>query len=149
MHDSKISADLKLEDISLVFLDIFQAINREDDWFQALIDREFQGLDKSITMSNSNHQSSNHIYNTLFRGNSILTKTMETYCYRVGQEYLDKCIGTVIRQLVEEDESYEIDPNRIKESELIEKEKIIETNFQKLASLIGRKNLEVNLRDFQ
>lgn len=138
MHDSKISADLKLEDISLVFLDIFQAINREDDWFQALIDREFQGLDKSITMSNSNHQSSNHIYNTLFRGNSILTKTMETYCYRVGQEYLDKCIGTVIRQLVEEDESYEIDPNRIKESELIEKEKIIETNFQKLLSLAER-----------
>ncbi|CDO92288.1 unnamed protein product [Kluyveromyces dobzhanskii CBS 2104] len=135
MQINKISTDLRLEDISLVFLDIFQAINREDDWFQALIDREFEGFDKSITMNNSNNQSLTHIYNTLFRGNSILTKTMETYCYRVGEEYLDKCIGTLIRQLIDEDESYEIDPNRIKESDPEEKQKIIEVHFQRLLSL--------------
>ena len=36
MCDSNFAKNLKLEDISLVFLDIFQAINREDDWFQAV-----------------------------------------------------------------------------------------------------------------
>lgn len=135
MKDSKIATSLKLEDISLVFLDVFQALGRENDWFQALIDREFDELDKSITISSANNQSSNHIYNSLFRGNSILTKTMETYCYRVGQEYLDKCIGSLIRELAEVDESYEIDPNRIREADEATKDLLIKKNFQRLLKL--------------
>ena len=123
------------DSISLVFLDIFQAINREDDWFQALIDREFVNIDKTIMKNSNQNHSSNHIYNSLFRGNSILTKTMETYCYRVGQEYLDKCIGKLIRELIEKNKSYEIDPSRIKESDPTKKQAIIETNFKELYQL--------------
>lgn len=135
MCDSNFAKNLKLEDISLVFLDIFQAINREDDWFQALIDREFVNIDKTIMKNSNQNHSSNHIYNSLFRGNSILTKTMETYCYRVGQEYLDKCIGKLIRELIEKNKSYEIDPSRIKESDPTKKQAIIETNFKELYQL--------------
>lgn len=132
VYDTAISDDLKLEDLSMVFLDVFQAIHRENDWFQALIDKELSKIDDSLLRNSNKNMSSTHIYNSLFRGNSILTKSIEKYYYRIGQEYLDKSIGYVLRKIVEHEESCEIDPNRVRESDPDLKQQILKENQERL-----------------
>ncbi|SCW02499.1 LAFE_0F07778g1_1 [Lachancea fermentati] len=136
VYDPSISDILKLEDLSIVFLDIFQAIERENDWFHALIDKEMSKIDDSVLKNNNNNLSSAHIYNSLFRGNSILTKSVEKYCYRIGQEYLDKAIGNILRRIIKSGKCLELDPNRIKESDAGKKQQILDENFQNFSRCI-------------
>lgn len=112
-RDLSASCDSKFDNISTVFLDIFQSLGREDAWFAALIDKELSDVDGSITRNMINNKTSTHIYNTLFRGNSVLTKSLEKYFYRVGKEYLDKSIGSVLRDIIRSKKSCELDPARI------------------------------------
>lgn len=132
IKDLPVSADMKFEDFSSVFLDVFQILGREDEWFAALIDKELADVDGSITRNTLNNKSSTHIYGTLFRGNSILTRSMESYFIRVGKEYLDKSIGPALRAIIGSGEDCEVDPNRIKENDLEKREKILEANHSRL-----------------
>lgn len=50
----------------------------------------------------------------LFRGNTILTKSVELYLRRVGREFLDASIGDIVRRLCTEKVEIEIDPSRMK-----------------------------------
>lgn len=138
VYDSAIADDLNLEDISMVFLDVFQAIGRENDWFQALIDREISKVDDSILKNTNKNLSSTHIYNSLFRGNSILTKSVEKYFFRIGQEYLDKSVGKIIRKIVASGKSCELDPNRIREQDPEVKQQILDENYQTLLGWIEK-----------
>lgn len=129
------SLDLKFEDLeetSNMMLDIFQALHTEDVWFAALIDFE---LAKVGMMMKANRQSltgiSANFFNTLFRGNSILTKTFEKYNLRVGQEFLEKVVGDFVLQVAVDKYECEIDPARIKGT-AEEKEFTIDDNFMRL-----------------
>ncbi|SCU89686.1 LANO_0D05996g1_1 [Lachancea nothofagi CBS 11611] len=135
LYDMSIAEYLKLEDLSVVFLDIFQTLERTNDWFQALIDKEFSNLDNSISKNTTKNLSSANIYSSLFRGNSILTKSIERYYHRIGQEYLEKAIGGVIRKVVLSDMCLELDPNRIKEANIQRKQEILEGNYSRLLKL--------------
>lgn len=57
-----------------------------------------------------------NIDNTLFRGNSILTKSLERYMRIVGSALLEKTVGTFVRQLVADAPDLEVDPSRINPS---------------------------------
>ncbi|SCV01453.1 LAME_0G16314g1_1 [Lachancea meyersii CBS 8951] len=135
LYDMSIAEYLKLEDLSMVFLDIFQTLDRTNDWFQALIDKEFDALDTTITKNAIKNLSSANIYSSLFRGNSILTKSIEKYFSRVGQEYLEKAIGGTIRKIVFSDMCLELDPNRIGEEDPQHKQGIIRGNYTRLLKL--------------
>ncbi|GAA5895340.1 hypothetical protein JCM8208_005983 [Rhodotorula glutinis] len=50
----------------------------------------------------------------LFRGNTILTKSVELYLRLTGAEYLDASIGEVIRRIVAEKVEIEIDPMKLR-----------------------------------
>lgn len=50
---------------------------------------------------------------TLFRGNTLLTKTIEIYMRLVGMDFLENSVGQVLRKLCEERVSIEIDPARL------------------------------------
>ncbi|CAR22537.1 GTPase-activating protein BUD2 [Lachancea thermotolerans CBS 6340] len=132
LNDISIADYLKLEDLSVVFLDIFQALNRTNDWFQALIEKEFSNIDNSISKNTNKNLSSANIYSSLFRGNSILTKSIERYFNRIGQEYLDKAIGGTIRKVVSSDMCLELDPSRIREIDAQRKSEILEGNYSRL-----------------
>ena len=105
--------DVELKTISVTCLDMFQSLGLEEKWFQALIDREVKDLDGSITKNTTKNLTTTHIYNTIFRGNSMLTKSTEKYFFRVGHEYLDRSIGVILRQIIKSGESCELDPSRI------------------------------------
>lgn len=54
--------------------------------------------------------------NTLFRGNSILTKSLERYMRIVGSSLLEKTVGAFVRQLVSDAPDLEVDPSRVSNS---------------------------------
>lgn len=58
--------------------------------------------------------------NTLFRGNSILTKALEIYLKQICFDYLDSCVGGFVKMLVENDIYLEVDPTRIDKPEVLE-----------------------------
>ncbi|CEP60910.1 GTPase-activating protein BUD2 LALA0_S02e02476g [Lachancea lanzarotensis] len=134
LYDISIADYLKLEDLSMVLLDIFQTVDRTNDWFQALVDKEFNEIDTSILKNTTKNLSSSNIYSSLFRGNSILTKSMEKYFTRIGKEYLEKAIGGTIRKIVFSDMCLELDPNRIRADDS-RKGNIIRGNYTRLLKL--------------
>lgn len=136
VYDTSLAFNFKFEDFSTVLLDIFQAIGKEPVWFAALIDKELTDVDGSITRNTINNKTSTHIYSTLFRGNSPLTKSVEMYFYRVGKEYLDRSIGDILRQIIKIGKPCEVDPSRVKESEPEEKEAILEENRGRLLEYV-------------
>lgn len=51
--------------------------------------------------------------NLLFRGNTLLTKSLDSHMRRVGREYLEEALGAKVREINEKDPDCEVDPNRI------------------------------------
>ena len=51
-------------------------------------------------------------HNTLFRGNTVLTKTMELAMNWYGKDFLDASVGGIIRRIISEKVAIEVDPNR-------------------------------------
>lgn len=55
-----------------------------------------------------------NLLNSMFRGNTILTKSLEKYMRTVGQSQLEKIIGSFVKSVVKESPDLEIDPGKIK-----------------------------------
>lgn len=134
------ATDNKLSHTAKIFLEVFQSLNRQHSWFQALVNQELLMIDSSITKTVARNASSAHIFNSIFRGNSLLTKSMELYFLKVGAEYLDKSIGQILRKITKENKLCELDPQRInsKSKNESETEKIIEENYQQLVFYIKK-----------
>lgn len=106
----------EFENVSFILLDIFQSLSIEDKWFKALIEVELVNVDKA-TRKNYNkgaNTSTNNVFNTLFRGSSIFTKSLEKYIFRIGQEYLEKVFGNFFEKISTELKNCEIDPRYVK-----------------------------------
>jgi hypothetical protein len=133
-----------LKQLSDVFLDIFQVTDSVIDWMIGLVDEEIDGIyrdSQPTRMRFSNRLHSNDSYesaenrevlvrdlsrtatmeaNLLFRGNSILTKTLDAYMRRLGNDYLRNTIAAIIRAIVESDPDCEIDPARVRSQDQLE-----------------------------
>lgn len=108
----------ELENVSFMLLDIFQSLGVEDKWFKALIEVELVSVDKmtrkNYAAKSTNTTSSNNVFNTLFRGSSIFTKSLEKYIFRIGQEYLEKVFGNFFEKVSAEKKNCEIDPRYVR-----------------------------------
>ncbi|KAJ7597039.1 GTPase activating protein [Mycena floridula] len=89
---------LKLKNIAPHLMSIAVANNKLIEHVQVLASREVDGTPSS-------HQ-------TLFRGNTILTKVMEHCMTWYGKPFLEASIGTVLRRLCAEKIAIEVDPVR-------------------------------------
>ncbi|KAG7195862.1 uncharacterized protein KQ657_002247 [Scheffersomyces spartinae] len=58
--------------------------------------------------------SSTNVFNTLFRGSSIFSKSLEKYNLRVGQEYLEKVLGGLFAKIAKEKKNCEVDSRYVK-----------------------------------
>lgn len=137
VEDFSEDSDVKMDSISDIFLDIFQALNKENAWFSALLKKEISAIDNSISRNTIQNRTSSHIYGTLFRGSSVLTISMEKYFLRVGHEYLDKSIGDVLRDIIKKQINCELDPTRIEEIDPALKEEIMTQNKETLFHYVG------------
>ncbi|KAF4550510.1 putative GTPase-activating protein 6 [Elsinoe fawcettii] len=132
-------SDLKRLSDSLV--NIFQVSNRSTDWLMALVEDEIDGLGKDTPLSKARYnqrlgsaesetsggQRGNDRElvvrdmnknaaleaNLLFRGNTLLTKALDTHMRRVGADYLSAALGRIIRSINERDPDCEVDPNKV------------------------------------
>lgn len=88
-----------LENYSIMLLDIYQSLDKENEFLETLMKRELVHSEKNI-----------YKFNTIFRGNSMLSKSLEKYTLRVGHEYLEKLLGPFITLIQKEDLNCECDP---------------------------------------
>lgn len=51
--------------------------------------------------------------NTLFRGNTVLTKTMELAMAWYGRGFLDATVGPIVRRMIAENVEIEVDPSKL------------------------------------
>ncbi|MCJ1312144.1 hypothetical protein MMC25_005818 [Agyrium rufum] len=122
--------------LSAIFLNIFQDLRNANDWIMFLVEDEIDGIHKDSLSQKfrfSRRIASHDSYdfsvdreifvrdmgktatveaNLLFRGNSLLTKSLELYMRRVGKEYLEETLSESLRDIDESDPDCEVDPHR-------------------------------------
>lgn len=135
----------ELKQLSDVLLDIFQCSNTVGEWINNLIEEEIDGIyreEPPVRMRFSGRIQSNDSYesaekrdqlvrdlsrsatmeaNLLFRGNSLVTKALDAHMRRIGRDYLERTLGEKLRNIVAADPDCEVDPNKVKSSEQLEK----------------------------
>ena len=135
----------ELRRLSDTFLNIFQVSAQAGDWIMSLVEDEIDGLHKDSPVSRfrySRRIASNDSYdsgverelllrdlgktaaieaNLLFRGNSLLTKALDFHMRRLGKEYLEDTLGERLRDIDESDPDCEVDPNRVQNSEILDR----------------------------
>jgi GTPase-activator protein for Ras-like GTPase len=124
-------------------LNIFQVSSMAADWIKSLVEEEIDGTlkDQPLTRlrfnkrrmsSNENGEIRSHSpqfdrelflrdmnksatleANLLFRGNTLLTKTLDLHMKRLGKDYLEEILGERLRDIAERDPDCEVDPNKL------------------------------------
>jgi hypothetical protein len=135
----------ELREVSDVLLDIFQASGTANDWINGLIEDEIDGTYREMPpmrMRFSGRIHSNDSYesaeqrellvrdlsrsatmeaNLLFRGNSLVTKALDSHMRRLGKDYMEEVLGEKLRKIIERDLDCEVDPNRVRSQEQLNK----------------------------
>jgi hypothetical protein len=100
MYDVAAETLVDLERTADVFLRIFQSQDKLPLRMMQMAEIEIDGDESSASI--------------LFRGNSLLTKTLEQYLRLVGADFLEASIGEPVRKLCTEKVEIEIDPAKFK-----------------------------------
>ncbi len=139
-------AHVELKRISEIMLNIFQVSSEASNWLMSLVEDEIDNIHKETPMSKfrygRNRIASNDSYessierevllrdlgknataeaNLLFRGNSLLTKALDSHMRRLGKEYLEDTLSEKMRDIDESDPECEVDPNRVKDPEHLQR----------------------------
>ncbi|KAJ5898865.1 hypothetical protein N7495_003609 [Penicillium taxi] len=131
----------ELTQMAETLLNIYQVSNVTADWISALVEDEIDGVHKDSTSNHLRYTTRIHTTdsggaghdrnvlvrdmgrtatveaNLLFRGNSLLTKTLDLHMRRLGKEYLEDTIGERLREIDESDPECEVDPARVPRAE--------------------------------
>ncbi|KAH0560013.1 hypothetical protein GP486_003466 [Trichoglossum hirsutum] len=134
----------ELRRLSETLLDIFQVSGQASEWLMALVEEEIDGLHKEPSASrlrfsgrvgsnDSNSTSDREILihdlrksatveaNLLFRGNSLLTKSLDIQMKRLGKEYLEETLCERLQEIQECDLDCEVDPARVQSTDELDK----------------------------
>ncbi|KAI9789118.1 MAG: hypothetical protein M1816_006368 [Peltula sp. TS41687] len=128
----------RLQRLSETLVNIFQVSGRISTWVTTIAKDEIEGKyenptasnERSVSRAGSNggvdgpnerYQSVAHELgksvaaqvNILFRGNTLLTRSLDIHMRRIGKEYLEEILGSVIGEIDRNDVDCEVDPSRI------------------------------------
>ncbi|KAF2787902.1 hypothetical protein K505DRAFT_256705 [Melanomma pulvis-pyrius CBS 109.77] len=131
----------ELKKLSEYLLNIFQVSGQAGEWIMALVEEEIDGTSKETPASRlrfskrlGSTDSSETTFgsssdrelfvrdmgnnakleaNLLFRGNTLLTKSLDFHMKRLGKEYLEETLSEKLREINEKDPECEVDPNKI------------------------------------
>ncbi|CAO3567599.1 unnamed protein product [Mortierella alpina] len=93
-----------LEGFARNVLRILEAKDLAVVWLNSLIDQEIAEAKPARV-------------NTLFRGNTLLTKALDAYMRMVGTEYLDDTLGDILREICKNKVACEVDPSKLEKNE--------------------------------
>lgn len=93
-------------------------------WISALITQEIEKVKDFIIKkhgksclyegcSKKQKEFRTNLNNSLFRGNSLLTRALEKYMRIIGTEHLEATVGTFVREFISQSPNLEINPSRI------------------------------------
>ncbi|TKA65096.1 hypothetical protein B0A49_08979 [Cryomyces minteri] len=138
----------ELKRLSDCLLNIFQVSGQAKEWIMSLIEEEIDGVHKGTPVSRlrfSRRVGSNDSQesfgsaserellvrdlnknamleaNLLFRGNTLLTKALDSHMKRLGKEYLEETLAEKLKEISDMDPDCEVDPNRITSAHDLEK----------------------------
>lgn len=140
----------ELRRLSDTLLNIFQVSGQVTEWLMALVEEEIDGIHKETPISrlrysrrmgsnesealgSSGVQSDREMIvrdmnknatleaNLLFRGNTLLTKSLDSHMRRVGKEYLITALGSVIKEINDKDPDCEVDPNKVSDNHVMQR----------------------------
>lgn len=146
-YGESIGTSTEVEKCAMTFLNIFQSLRREESWCSTLISKELEDFNINMVNRTPDGSSPAPSINSLFRGNSVLSKTLEIYFLRVGKEYLERAFGDIIFDLLKQDASFELDPARIEANTDEEKEEQLaknENNLLKWVRVIWNRIVETS-----
>jgi len=132
----------ELKRLSDCLLSIFQVSGSASEWLNNLVEEEIDGTNKEEpqprvrypTRRMSSNEAGESTYsshysremmlrdmgksatveaNLLFRGNTLLTKSLDLHMKRLGKDYLEETLGDKLREIAEKDPDCEVDPNKI------------------------------------
>ncbi|KAL2187065.1 hypothetical protein L209DRAFT_685476 [Thermothelomyces heterothallicus CBS 203.75] len=133
-----------LRRVAEIFVNIFQASGKANEWFMNMVEEEIDGIGAKIPMKRGRFsgrlKSDDSIEsnvdreqvvrdlskslqgeaNLLFRGNSLLTQALEFHMRRLGREYLSETLADRILEINESDCSCEVDPSKLQHGEDIQ-----------------------------
>lgn len=136
---------LELNQLSETLLNIFQVSGQAVEWISSLVEDEIDGVHKESTVNRLRYTTRIHSNdaresnqereflvrdlgrtatveaNLLFRGNSILTKALDSHMRRLGKDYLDETIGDRLRSIDDDNPECEVDPSRVHRSDDLER----------------------------
>ncbi|KAJ4299192.1 GTPase activating factor [Kalmusia sp. IMI 367209] len=131
----------ELKRLSEYLLNIFQVSGQAGDWIMALVEEEIDGTlkespatrlrfskrlgssesgdthfgsssDRELFVRDMNNNAKLEA-NLLFRGNTLLTKSLDFHMKRLGKEYLEETLSDKLREINEKDPECEVDPNKV------------------------------------
>jgi len=133
----------ELPRLSECLLNIFQVSGRAEEWIFSLAEEEIDGVLKETPVTRmrftrrleSNESKESLTFydtggdreglvrdlgrsataeaNLLFRGNTLLSKSLDIHMKRLGKEYLEDTLGEKIRDIYAQDPEVEVDPNKV------------------------------------
>lgn len=128
--------------LSEIFLNIFQVSGRASEWLMVLVEDEIDGIGNQTAMKryrfNRRLKSNDSIEsprgereqivrdmgkslageaNLLFRGNSLLTQSLEFHMRRLGREYLEDVLYDKIFEINEINPDCEVNPAKLQDGE--------------------------------
>lgn len=144
----------ELKRLSDMLLNILQVTGKVEDWICSLVEEEIDGVHKETPVSRLRYsrrvgsdsenaaaftasserelivrdmnKNATLEANLLFRGNTLLTKSLDSYMRRVGKDYLLTVLGPLIKDINDKDPDCEVDPNKVAN------ERVLERNWQRL-----------------
>lgn len=148
-RDNKIDNDVILFDIGKSILNILSFYGRANQYLNQCIETEINDtievliLRKTLQSANETaNGNNNHIFNTIFRGNSLVTKMLESHFNKAGSEYLFQIFQPILKKIYTDNLNLEMDPKRLKrnmkniESEE-QLEEILDNNYHKICEYLN------------
>ena len=148
-------AHIELKRLSDVLLNIFQVSGHASAWLMSLVEEEIDTVHKETPMSKFRYRrriASHDTFETnverelfvrdlgknatieanlLFRGNTLLTKALDSHMRRLGKEYLEETLSEKMRDIEESDPDCEVDPHRVDSPDDLQR------NWRNLIALTG------------
>lgn len=134
---------LRPSDLANCLLNIFQATGTAETWLRSLIRDEVYDtsrhrrnpssgrVDAAFLAKESETSASTRTNDALllFRGNTLLTRALDSYMRRLGQSYLETTLRIKVQDIMDEDLDCEVDPSRLAP------DSDHESNWQRLMSI--------------
>lgn len=125
----------QLNSLAETLLDIYQVSGGATEWIMSLVEDEIDGDDQGLLLSGTfdeiakeqreliirERDKSTVAANLLFRGNTLLTKSLDKHMHRLGQHYLTETLSAKLQHIIDADPDCEVDPVRISRIEDLER----------------------------